>query len=123
MRFAPLTAFALLLAACGPAATAPASQPAAPASAKAAPSVDVKTASSPSAATDMAALYEAAKKEGEVVFYGSLNSEAAEPLVKVFEQRYPGVKVTGVRASSEKLVQRFATEVKAGKILADVLEC
>ncbi len=125
-----LAAFTLLLAACGPATSAPASPGAQAgssagktASSPAPSSAAGKPAASAASGADVDALYEAAKKEGEVVFYGSLNSEAAEPLLKVFEKRFPGIKVTGVRASSEKLVQRFATEVKAGKVLADVLEC
>jgi iron(III) transport system substrate-binding protein len=137
----------ILLAACGPAAapaSAPASKPApaappasaaaskpAAASASAKPAASAAASAKPAASAsakpaaggeDLNALYEAAKKEGEVVFYGSLNTEEATPILKAFADRYPGVKTTNVRAPSEQIVQKFMTEAKAGKVLADVME-
>ena len=65
-----------------------------------------------------------AKTEGEVVLYTSLSSGDSKKIADAFaksEKSY-GVKVTVNRKSSEDLVTQFITEVKAGKVLADVLE-
>ena len=46
-------------------------------------------------------LYEAAKKEGSVVWYTSLIvNQAVRPLVEAFEKKYPGVTVKYARADS-----------------------
>ena len=44
-----------------------------------------------------AALFEAAKKEGEVVFYTPLNINDSRPLLQRFEQRYPFIKTELLR--------------------------
>ncbi|HET7701386.1 MAG TPA: extracellular solute-binding protein [Candidatus Limnocylindria bacterium] len=65
-----------------------------------------------------------AKTEGEVVLYTSLSSSDSKKIADAFaksEKSY-GIKITVNRKSSEDLVTQFMTEVKAGKILADVLE-
>lgn len=104
----------LLASACAPAAapqsTAAKGQPAQPA-ASARPlgesdSIDV--------------LYEKAKKEGTVVFYGTLAQVNAEKILPEFEKRFPGVKVEHVDATSDKLVARAVAEARGGKVLGDV---
>lgn len=91
------------------------------------------TSSSPSAAATAAAsvetldarltrLYEAAKAEGKVAAYWSLNVQFADPLIKKFEARFPGVKVDHTRANSGTLVQRITTEKKAGQEFFDIAE-
>jgi iron(III) transport system substrate-binding protein len=62
-----------------------------------------------------------AKKEGEVAVYTSLISEDLTALSAAFEKKY-GVKVKGWRASSEKVLQRAVTEVRANRTDADVIE-
>ena len=44
-----------------------------------------------------AALLEAAKKEGQVVFYTPLNINDSRPLLQRFEQRYPFIKTELLR--------------------------
>ena len=67
-------------------------------------------------------LYDAAKPEGKLAFYSSLNTEDAKKILPKFEARFAGVKVDHTRASGEKLVQRVVTEKKAGQDLLDVME-
>ena len=57
-----------------------------------------------------AALFEAAKKEGEVVFYTPLNINDSRPLLQRFEQRYPFIKTELLRLSAEPLLNRIFTE-------------
>ncbi len=65
-----------------------------------------------------------AKAEGEIVLYTSLSSSDAKALQDAFAKsaKSYGIKMTVNRKSSEDIVTQFMTEVKAGKILADVLE-
>jgi len=66
-------------------------------------------------------ILEAAKKEGTVVLYTSLNLKDSVPITETFEKKY-GVKVSLWRASSEKVVQRGVTEARAGRFSPDVFE-
>jgi iron(III) transport system substrate-binding protein len=51
-------------------------------------------------------LIEAAKKEGKVVFYTSVDLKVAQGLAKQFEAKYPGITVQVERTGSERLSQR-----------------
>lgn len=68
-----------------------------------------------------AKMLEAARKEGQVVVYTSLNTKDSVPIKDVFEKKY-GVKVVLWRSSSEKVLQRAVTEARAGRHAVDVLE-
>ncbi len=70
----------------------------------------------------LARLYQAARAEGTVVLYSSLNTEDAQKILPKFEGRFPRVKVDHLRASSEQIAQRIVTERKAGQDLFDVVE-
>jgi iron(III) transport system substrate-binding protein len=63
----------------------------------------------------------AAKQEGTVVVYTSLNTKDSVPIVEVFEKKY-GVKVELWRSSSEKVLQRAVTEARAGRYAVDAFE-
>jgi iron(III) transport system substrate-binding protein len=65
---------------------------------------------------------EAAKREGEVVFYASMNLGEANIMISEFEKRFPFIKVRLNRAGSEKLLTRVLTEARAKKNLADVIQ-
>ncbi len=67
-------------------------------------------------------LHEAAKKEGTLGLYSSMNLDDAKVVLPEFEKAFPGVKVDHTRATSEVLQQRLISEVKGGKVLADVLD-
>ena len=66
-------------------------------------------------------LYGAARREGTVVWYTSFPLDEATPLAEAFQKRYPGVKVEIVRGSGTRLVERFETEYRAGRGVADVI--
>ena len=68
-----------------------------------------------------ATLEDAAKTEGEVVLYSSLNNEQIVTLVDAFKKKYPFIKPSFYRGSSERVLQRAATETKAGRFVVDVL--
>ena len=67
-------------------------------------------------------LLEAAKREGEVVYYASMNLSEANAVIGAFERRYPFIKVKLSRTGSEKLLTRVLTEARAKKTLADVIQ-
>jgi len=72
------------------------------------------------ASTD--ALWDAAKREGEIVFYASMNLAEANIMIAEFEKRYPSLKVKLNRAGSEKLLTRVLAEARAKRVAADVIQ-
>jgi ABC-type Fe3+ transport system substrate-binding protein len=66
-------------------------------------------------------LVEAAKKEGEVLYYTTLIVEQiVRPLARAFQSRVPGVQVKYVRADGTGLVVKMTNEARAGRVQADV---
>ncbi len=63
----------------------------------------------------------AARKEGLVAIYTSLNTQDSVPLTAAFEKKY-GVKTQLWRSSSERVVQRGVAEARAGRFTCDVFE-
>ena len=68
-----------------------------------------------------AALVDAARREGKVSLYTSMQLVDSGPLTQAFQQKY-GIKVDLWRASGEKVVQRALTEARAGRRDVDVFE-
>lgn len=64
---------------------------------------------------------EAAKREGQVTVYTSMNAKVLAQVKPDFERRY-GVKLNAWRASSENVLQRIASEARAGRFEADIVE-
>ena len=62
-----------------------------------------------------------AKREGEVADYTSTNHQMSNPLVKLFEKKYPFIKVNLARIGGSKIIQRAETEAKAGLHAVDVI--
>ena len=62
----------------------------------------------------------AAKREGSVVVYGSIESDVFDVIRKIFEGQY-GIRVDYFRASSNGTMDRVLTESRAGKPLYDVV--
>src|SRR6266849_578634 len=56
------------------------------------------------------ALIEAAKKEGKVVYYTSVDLPLAEKVAKSFEAKYPGIDVRVERSGAERVFQRIGQE-------------
>jgi iron(III) transport system substrate-binding protein len=66
------------------------------------------------------ALLEAAKKEGTLVIYSSLNEEEGLPIWKVFEQQ-TGIKVEYIRGSDGQMIGRILIENRGGKPSWDIV--
>ncbi len=66
-------------------------------------------------------LVEAAKKEGKVVYYSSMDLPVGEKLGKAFEAAYPGIQIQIERSGSERLFQRIAQEFDSNIHAADVI--
>jgi iron(III) transport system substrate-binding protein len=73
------------------------------------------------ATASAATLEDAARAEAEVVLYSSLNNEQIVTLVDAFKKKYPLIKPSFYRATSERVLQRAATEAKAGRFAVDVV--
>jgi iron(III) transport system substrate-binding protein len=66
-------------------------------------------------------ILEGAKKEGQVVFYASMETQSAQRLGAAFEKKIPFVKVNAVRIGSEKMATRLIAEAQSRKVQADVV--
>jgi len=64
---------------------------------------------------------DAAREQGEVVWYTAMNVPDAEALRKPFNERYPFIKLTLLRATGEKVRTRILTEARAGRFAWDVV--
>src|SRR6266513_6471656 len=77
----------------------------------------------PSPAPVTPQLVDAAKQEGKVVFYTSIELQTAEKIAKAFEAAYPGIAVQVERNGCERLFQRLAQERDSNIHSADAVEC
>ena len=68
-----------------------------------------------------ASLIEAAEKEGQVVWYATLNISDSNALLNRFNQKYPFIKTELLRAGSEQLLNRILTEDSAGRSAMDLV--
>mgnify|MGYP001213543471 CR=1 FL=1 len=100
----PLLFLGIILAACGGSAAGPPSSPA---------------ATTATGKPDLNQLYQAAKKEGEVVWGANL-PDTYKPVAALFEQRYPGIKVTLALVESTTVSQRLLTESATKRLTIDV---
>ena len=66
-------------------------------------------------------LIAAAKKEGKVVWYTSIDLKLSEQIGKAFEAKYPGVTCKVERSGAERLLQRIGQEYSAGVHAVDVV--
>jgi len=64
-------------------------------------------------------LVEAAKKEGEVMFYGAITVNSSKAIGDVFEKKY-GIKLYHWRGDATELINRALAEARAGKPAFDV---
>ena len=75
------------------------------------------------ARADEAALYKAAKAEGQVVWYTTLIvNQAVRPLVDAFQRKYPGVEIAFNRADSVPTALKILYEARSGGPQADVFD-
>src|SRR5579871_2466196 len=66
-------------------------------------------------------LIEAAKKEGKVVYYTSIDLPVAEKIGKAFEAKFPGISVRVERSGAERIFQRIGQEYSANIHAVDVV--
>lgn len=77
---------------------------------------------SASSAQQTAQLIESAKKEGEVVWYGTLTGGSiVSRLLSTFENKYPFIKVKYLRLGGAGFLERVRTEARAGRFLWDIV--
>ena len=60
------------------------------------------------------ALIQAARKEGKVNYYTSIDLPMAQRIGKAFETKYPGITVRVERSGAERLFQRIHQEYNSG---------
>ncbi|HEV7662177.1 MAG TPA: hypothetical protein VGQ62_01485, partial [Chloroflexota bacterium] len=116
--------------------TAPAAVPAAPTAVPAAaPAVrtsgSVPTSALPSTAAGgavakdhptIAALYEAAKKEGKVSWWDQHDQAVAQKFSDAFQKQFPGVTVEFFEGTQDVLKARSVQEARAGKVSFDFID-
>jgi iron(III) transport system substrate-binding protein len=66
-------------------------------------------------------LIEAARKEGQVIYYTSTDLPVAEKLAKAFEAKYPGIAVRVERTGAERVFQRIGQEYASNIRAVDVV--
>src|ERR1700730_4748211 len=67
------------------------------------------------------ALVDAAKKEGKVVWYTSVDLPLAEKVGKAFEAKFPGIAVRVERSGAERVFQRIGQEYASNIHACDVV--
>ena len=66
-------------------------------------------------------LIEAARKEGEIVWYTTMSSDQSNAFMARFQQKYSFLKPSIIRLGGSALLSRIVTEAKAGKNFFDVV--
>jgi iron(III) transport system substrate-binding protein len=67
------------------------------------------------------ALIEAARKEGKLTYYTSIDPATAERIPKAFEAKYPGITVRVERSGAERVFQRIGQEFASNIHAVDVV--
>jgi iron(III) transport system substrate-binding protein len=78
-------------------------------------------AAAPAAESVTPALIEAAKKEGKVVWYTSVDLPLAERVAKAFMAKYPGIAARVERTGAERVFQRIGQEYSSNIRAVDVV--
>src|SRR5881227_1398325 len=78
-------------------------------------------AAAPPAEPVTQALIEAAKKEGKVIYYTSIDLPVAEKIAKAFEAKYPGIAVRTERSGAERIFQRIGQEYSSNIHACDIV--
>jgi iron(III) transport system substrate-binding protein len=66
-------------------------------------------------------MIEAAKKEGQIIYYTSVDLPVAEKLAKAFEAKYSGISVRVERTGAERVFQRIGQEYSSNIHAVDVV--
>jgi iron(III) transport system substrate-binding protein len=81
--------------------------------------VEVRAAAEPQKITP--ALIEAARKEGKLSWYTSVDLPVAEKIAKAFEATYPGISMKVERSGAERIFQRIGQEYQSRIYNCDVV--
>lgn len=120
LRLAGIAGAGLVGAACAPAAAPPTPTPTkAPAAAAPTAGAAAPKAAPPKPEEVRAQLYEAAKKEGQVVVYTTGTTKEVDEYRKVFSKTYPGIEIKEYAGTAEQILEKMLTESKAGRVNAD----
>ena len=68
-----------------------------------------------------AQLVEAARKEGKVIYYTSIDLSLAEKIAKAFEAKFPGIAMRVERTGAERVFQRIGQEYASNIHAVDVV--
>jgi iron(III) transport system substrate-binding protein len=79
------------------------------------------SAAAPPATAITPALIEAAKKEGKVIYYTSIDLPLAEKIAKAFEAKFSGIAVRVERTGAERVFQRIGQEYSSNIHAVDVV--
>jgi iron(III) transport system substrate-binding protein len=79
-------------------------------------------AASPSPESITQQLIEAARKEGKVIWYTSVDLQVAETISKAFEAKFPGIAVRVERTGAERVFQRIGQERASNIFACDVAQ-
>jgi iron(III) transport system substrate-binding protein len=79
------------------------------------------TAAAPPPTAITPQLIEAAKKEGKVIYYTSIDLPIAERIAKAFEAKFPGIAVRVERSGAERVFQRIGQEYSSRIHAVDVV--
>jgi len=71
-------------------------------------------------AQDNKEILEAAKREGKVTIFGSIQDDVMRDMLNSFEKKYPGVKPIYWRASTTAVMDRAMAEFRTGRVTWDV---
>ncbi|WP_254206163.1 ABC transporter substrate-binding protein [Nocardia alni] len=71
-------------------------------------------------AANLAQLYQAAKAEGEVVWYAPKPEAQMKPAITAFEKKYPGIKVVYTDKKAPDLLTQLNVEQAANRVTFDV---
>ena len=80
------------------------------------------TAGATRAAETIQAVYEAARKEGKVVVWSSLDVATNQGVAAKFAAKYPGITVEPFKILADTAVERLLTEAQAGRVNADIID-
>jgi iron(III) transport system substrate-binding protein len=132
LRLVVLGSGSALLAACAaPAAPSPTAAPAPKAAPTTAPAAPAGGAPPPPTAAAAAAakpahlvdqLYEAAKKEGKVVWWDQHELKVAETFMSEFKKKYPGIEFEYLEGNQDELRPKAIAETRAGRVTLDVID-
>ncbi|HVO94908.1 MAG TPA: extracellular solute-binding protein [Terriglobales bacterium] len=66
-------------------------------------------------------IVQAARKEGEIVWYTTMSADQSTSFMERFQRKYPFLKPSIIRLGGNALLSRITTEAKAGKSYFDVV--